>query len=92
MRKSGRETGGLNGETREKGQLVWVKNSVFLVFDPKRLVGKKFRKLFRRFEMWIFSKPPFFYDMTQEIRKSLLKTRNFGVFEKIEEEYKLFGR
>lgn len=66
------------------GRLFWVKTTVFCVFDPKRLVGKGLLKFFGRFEMEFFSKPPFFYDMTQEIRKSLLKTRDFRIFEKIE--------
>lgn len=92
MRKLSRKIGGLGGETREKDGWFGSKIRKTVFFDPKRLVGKGVRKLFRRFEMEIFSKPSFFYDMTQEIRKSLLKTRNFGVFEKIEEENGRFWR
>ena len=84
LRKSSRETGGLNGENRKKDSWFGSKTrfSWFLTQRGWWKIG--FRKLFRRFEMWNFSKPPFFYDMTQEIRKSLLKTRDFRIFEKIE--------
>jgi len=84
--------GCLGGETREKDGWFGskIRKTVFLTQRGWWKIG--FRKLFRRFEMWNFSKPSFFYDMTQEIRKSLLKTRGFRIFEKIGEENKLFRR